>query len=183
MDTRDASVCLLAVCFWRSREHSAHFRTVNLDGFGIDQDECNYCGHRAFVDPCVNRAALDQDITGPQMCDLIIFEFAIKLARQLNRVVHGFRAVRESHASGSEFVNSERRAATVAHVIGVLNETGSLGGVSRRRVVDRHLISRPDLRARDARSYPRNCCDLFIGLNNCFSSGIVTGYDASYIHS
>jgi hypothetical protein len=42
---------------------------------------------------------------------------------------------------------------------------------------------RPDLRARDARSYPRNCCDLFIGLNNCFSTGIVTGYDASYIDS
>src|ERR1700677_23516 len=88
----------------------------------------------------------------------------------------------ESHTSGSEFVNSERCAATVAHVIGVLNETGSLGRVSRRRVVDRHMISRPDLRARDARSYPRNWCDLFIGLNICFSSGIVTGYDASYIH-
>ena len=138
---------LLTVSFWQGRENSAHFRTVNLDGLGVDQDKCNDCRNRAFVDPCVNRAALDQDITGPQMHDLIIFEFAIKLARQLNRVVHGFRAVRESHASGSEFVNSERRAATVAHVIGVLNETGSLGGASGCRVVDRHLIGRPDLGA------------------------------------
>src|SRR6202051_4582154 len=173
---------LLTVSFWQGRENSAHFRTVNLDGLGVDQDECNYCRNRAFVDPCVNRAALDQDITGLQTHELIVFELAIKLTRQLNRVVHGFRAVCESHTSGSEFVNSERCAATVAHVIGVLNETGSLGGVSRRRVVDRHLISRPDLRTRDARSYPRNCCDLFVGLNNCFSGGIVTGYDASYLH-
>jgi hypothetical protein len=90
--------------------------------------------------------------------------------------------VRESHASGSEFVNSERRAATVAHVVGVFDETGSLSGVSSSRVVDRHLIRRPDLRTQDARSYPWNCCDLFIGLNNCLSSGIVTGHDASYIH-
>src|ERR1700741_4550303 len=173
----------LNVSFWQGWKNGAHFLTVNLDGFGVDQDECNYCRNRAFVNPCVNRAALDQHITGPQTHDLIVFEFAIKLTRQQNRVVHGFRAVCESHTSGSEFVNSERRAATVAHVISVFNETGSLGGVSRRRVVDRHLISRPDLRARDARSYPRNCCDQFIGLNNCFSSGIVTGYDASYIHS
>jgi hypothetical protein len=95
------------VSFWQGRENSAHFRSVSLDGLGVDQDECNYRGHRAFIDPCVNRAALDQDITGPQMHDLIIFEFAIKLARQQNRVVHGFRAMRESCASGSEFVNSE----------------------------------------------------------------------------
>src|ERR1700733_16009223 len=101
---------LLTVSFWQSRENSAQFRTVNLDGFGVDQDECNYCGYRAFVDPCVNRAALDHDITGLQMHDLIIFEFAIKLTRQLNRVVHGFRAVRESHTSGSELVNSARFA-------------------------------------------------------------------------
>jgi hypothetical protein len=80
-------VFLLAVCFWRSRENSVHFRAVNLDGFGVDQDECDYCRNRAFVDPCVNRAALDQDNTGLQMHDLIVFEFAIKLTRQLNRVV------------------------------------------------------------------------------------------------
>jgi transposase-like protein len=37
---------------------------------------------RAKRDPCMNRAALDQDITWLQMHDLIVFEFAIKLARQ-----------------------------------------------------------------------------------------------------
>src|SRR6266404_5735893 len=106
---------LLAVSSWQGRENSAHFRTVNLDGLGVDQDECNYCRNRAFVDPGVNRAALDQDITGLQTHD-IVFEFAIKLTRQLNRVVHGFRAMFESHASGSEFVHSERRAATAAQI-------------------------------------------------------------------
>jgi hypothetical protein len=70
---------LLTVSFWQGWENSAHFRTVNLDGLGVDQDECNYCRNRAFVDPCVNRAALDHDITGLQTHDLIVFEFAIKL--------------------------------------------------------------------------------------------------------
>ena len=55
-----------------------HFLAVNLDGFGIDQDECNYCGHRTLVDPGVNRAALNHDITGLQMRDLTPFEFAVK---------------------------------------------------------------------------------------------------------
>ena len=31
---------LLTVSFWQGRENSAHFRTVNLDGLGVDQDEC-----------------------------------------------------------------------------------------------------------------------------------------------
>jgi len=38
-----------------------------------------------------------------------------------------------------------------------------------------HKSIAPD-RQLDARSYPRNCCDLFIGLNNCFSTGVVTGH-------
>jgi hypothetical protein len=69
----------LAVSSWQGREKSAHFLTVNLDGFGVDQDECNYCRNQAFVNPGVNRTALDQDITGLQIHDLIVFEFAIKL--------------------------------------------------------------------------------------------------------
>src|SRR6202045_5089248 len=72
---------------------------------------------------------------------------------------------------------------TVAHIIVVLDETRPLSGVSGRRVVDRHLISRPDLAARDPRVYPRNCSNLFICLDDGFSTGVVTRHNASYFHS
>jgi len=49
------------------------------------------------------------------------------------------------------------------------------------RNVDR--LCRPDLAVRDTRGYPRNCGDLLIGLNDGFSTDVVTGYDASYFHS
>ena len=71
--------CFIDVSFWQGREDSAHFSTVNLEGFCVDQDECNYCGHRAFVDPCVNRAALDHDVAGLQMHGLTVFQFAVNL--------------------------------------------------------------------------------------------------------
>src|ERR1700729_2821758 len=70
---------LLTVSFWQGRENSAHFRTVNLDRFGIDQDESGDRRNRAFVYPGVNRASLDHDVAGLQMHDLIVFQFAIKL--------------------------------------------------------------------------------------------------------
>jgi hypothetical protein len=40
---------LLTVSFWQGRENSAHFRTVNLDGLGVDQDEGGDRRNRAFV--------------------------------------------------------------------------------------------------------------------------------------
>ena len=49
------------------------------------------------------------------------------------------------------------------------------------RNVDR--LCRPDLAARDTRGYPRNGGDLLIGLNDRFSTDVVTSYDASYFHS
>src|SRR5713101_2512745 len=101
------------------------------------------------------------------MHDLTAFEFAVKLTRQLDTVVHGFGAVRESRSTGSDLVDPERRAPAGAHIIRneVLDETRPLSGVSRRRVVDRHLIRRPQLSARDTRDPPRNSREQLIGLN------------------
>ena len=60
-------------------ENSAHFRAVNLDGLGVDQDESGDRRNRAFVYPCVNRAALDHDVAGLQMHGLTVFQFAVNL--------------------------------------------------------------------------------------------------------
>ena len=65
--------------FGQGRENSAHFRTVNLDGLGIDQDESGDRRNRAFIDPCVKRAALDHDVAGLQMHGLTVFQFAVNL--------------------------------------------------------------------------------------------------------
>src|SRR6267154_3218361 len=118
------------------------------------------------------------------MHDLTAFEFAAKLTRQLDTEVHGFGAVRESRSAGSDLVDPEQRAPTGAHIIRdeVLDETRPLSGVSGRRVVDRHLISRPQLPARDAGDPSRNSREQLIGLNDTFSTGIVTSHDASYFH-
>ena len=60
-------------------ENSAHFRAVNLDGLGVDQDESGDRRNRAFVYPSVNRAALDHDVAGLQMHGLTVFQFAVNL--------------------------------------------------------------------------------------------------------
>src|SRR5260370_1123874 len=54
-----------------------------------------------------------------------------------------------------------------AHIIRdeVLDEPCPLSGVSGRRVVDRHLISRPQFPARDAGDPSRNSREQLIGLN------------------
>src|SRR5712664_1327605 len=100
------------------------------------------------------------------MHDLTAFEFAVKLTGQLDTVVHGFGAVRESRSAGSDLVDTERCAPTGAHIIRdeVLDETLPLSGVSGRRVVDRHLISRPQLPACDAVNPSRNSGEQLIGL-------------------
>src|SRR5229473_4263272 len=99
------------------------------------------------------------------MHDLTALELAVNLTGQLDAVVHGFGAVRESRSAGSDLVDPERRAPTGAHVIRdeVLDETCPLSGVSGRRVVDRHLISRPQLPARDACDPSRNSREQLIG--------------------
>src|SRR5258708_39729079 len=101
------------------------------------------------------------------MHDLTTFEFAVELTGQLDTVVHGFGAVGESRSAGSDLVDPERRAPTGAHIIRneVPDETRPLSGVSRRRVVDGHLISRPQLPARDAGDPTRNSREQLIGLN------------------
>jgi hypothetical protein len=63
----------------------------------------------------------------------------------------------------------------------VLDETRPLSGVSGRRVVDRHLICRPELDARDA-AESRNSSEQLIGLNDGYSIGIVTSHYTSYFH-
>jgi impB/mucB/samB family len=57
------------------------------------------------------------------------------------------------------------------------------GPLSGRRVVDRHLVSRPHLAACDAGDPSRSCSDQLIGLNDGYSTGIVTSHDASYFQS
>jgi 1,4-alpha-glucan branching enzyme len=116
-------------------------------------------------------------------CTITTVEFEVNFTRQHDHVVHGFGSVRESRMAGGPLVDPERRTPTVAHIIAVLDETCPLVSVSGRRVVDWHLISRPDLAARDTRGYPWNCGDLLIGLNDGFSTDVVTSYDASYFHS
>src|SRR5260370_40874194 len=116
------------------------------------------------------------------MHDLTVFEFAVKLTRQLDTVVPGLGAVRESRGAGSDLVDPERRAPTGAHIIRdfVFDETRPLSSVSGHRVVDRHLISRPQLATHDAGDPSRNSRDQLIGLNNGYSTGIGTSHDASY---
>src|SRR5271169_6443892 len=70
---------LLTVPFWQGRENSAHFRTVNLYGLRVDQDESGDRRNRAPIDPGVNRAALDHDVARLQMHGLTVFQFAVNL--------------------------------------------------------------------------------------------------------
>src|SRR5258707_1349199 len=115
--------------------NGAQLLAVHLDGFGVDHDGCTDCRDRAPIDPGVHPTAVDEDIAGLQMHDLTTFEFAVTLTRQLDTVVHGFGAVRESLTAGSDLVDPERRAPTGAHIIGndVLDKTRPLSGVSSRR--------------------------------------------------
>src|SRR5438067_9561406 len=72
--------------------------------------------------------------------------------------------------AGGPLVDPEGRAPTVAHIIVVLDEPRPLGGVGGLRVVDRHLISRPDLATRNADGESRNRGDLLITLNDGLSN-------------
>jgi hypothetical protein len=120
------------------RENGAHLLAVDLDGFGIDQDESGDRRDRTLVDPGVHGAALDDNVANLQVYDLTAVEFEVNFTRQHHHVVHGFGSVRESRMAGGPLVDPERRAPTVAHIIAVLDETRPLGGVSGRRVVDWH---------------------------------------------
>src|SRR6266478_7050885 len=173
---------LIDVLFLLGRINGAQFLAVHLDVFGVDHDGCTDGRNRAPIDPGVQPTAVDEDVAGLQMHDLTAFEFAVKLTGQLDTVVHGFGAVRESRSAGSDLVDAERRAPAGAHIIRdfVLDETRPLSGVSGRRIVDRHLISRPQLPARDAGDPSRNSRDQLIGLNDGYSTVIVTSHDASY---
>src|SRR5258708_13981080 len=114
---------------------------------------------------------------------LTAFELAVNLTRHPDAVVHGFGAVRESLIAGKDLVDPDRRAPTGAHIIGkdVLDETRPLSGVSGRRVVDRHLISRPELDARDAAKSPNSSQQLIV-LNDGYSIAIVTDHYTAYFH-
>src|SRR5258708_16186968 len=83
------------------------------------------------------------------MHDLTAFEFAVKLTRQLDTVVHGFGAVRESRSAGSDLFDPERCAPTGARIIRDegRDETRPLSAGCGRRVGARHFSSRPHLPA------------------------------------
>jgi hypothetical protein len=58
------------VLFSLDRKNGADFPAVDLDGLGVDQDECGDRRDGAAVDPGVHGATLDDDVAGLQMDDL-----------------------------------------------------------------------------------------------------------------
>ena len=83
------------------RENGAHLLAVDLDGFGIDQDESGDRRDRTLVDPGVHGAALDDNVANLQVYDLTAVEFEVNFTRQHHHVVHGFGSVRESRMAGA----------------------------------------------------------------------------------
>src|SRR5258708_26450470 len=118
------------------------------------------------------------------MHDLTVFEFAVKLTRQLDTVVHGLGAVRESRSAGSDLVDPERRAPTGAHIIRdeVFDETRPLSGVSGGRGFAPHLITPPPPPTRDAGPTSTNSTKQLLGLYSPLSTCLVTNPQSPYFH-
>src|SRR6516165_5979261 len=122
-----------------------------LDRLGVDQDERKDGGLRALGDPGVHRAALHADVARLHRHRAAVVKFEVAFALEADRVVEGLGAVHELLPARCELDHPTHAALARADVIVADDKALALQLGGRIRVVDRHLVGRPDVDARDAR--------------------------------
>src|SRR5688500_14559897 len=83
--------------------------SADLDWFGVDENESDHARYSATVDPIVNRAALNEHVTGFQMDDGIV-ELHIDLARHDDGVIDGIGSMVPRRNPGRKLDDAEDRA-------------------------------------------------------------------------
>ena len=106
---------------------------------------------KALGDPGVHRAALHADVARLHRHRAAVVEFEVAFALEADRVVEGLGAVHELRPARCELDHPTHAALARADVIVTDDKALALQLGGRIRVVDRHLVGRPDVDARDAR--------------------------------
>src|SRR5205814_7120299 len=91
----------------------------------------------------------DDDIALVQVNQLAVVELEIAFTRQQDRIIDGFGAVHEFGRARREFGDPDDTPLAGADVIVAYDETFLLCRSGRLGIVDRHLVGRPYLAARD----------------------------------
>jgi hypothetical protein len=148
---------------------------------GVDQDEGEHGRSRPVVDPGMHRAALHDDVAGLHVQDLAAVELEVAFARQQQRIIDGLGAVHEFGRARGEFGDANYRALASADVVVAFDEAGALRRVALLRIVDRHLVGRPDLAAGDMRPpKPADGLQPLVGLDDRLAGRVVPGDDPPY---
>src|SRR5262249_46649920 len=152
-----------------------------LDRLGVDQDEGEDRGLRALGDPGVHRAALHTDVARLHRHRAAVVEFEVAFALEADRVVEGLGAVHELRPARCELDHPAHAALARADVIVADAKPLALQLGGRIRVVDRHLVGRPDVDARDAGPARRaGAGNLLVGRDDGPALRIMSGDDAAY---
>ena len=116
------------------------------------------------------------------MHGLAIVELEVAFARQQDRVIDGFGAVHEFGRAGCELGDANDRALARTDIIVAHDKALPLRRRSCFGIVDRHLVGRPDLAARDVGA-GRGADPLhaLVARDDCLAVGIVPGDDAAYL--
>jgi len=145
---------------------------ADLDRLGVDENESDFAGFGAAIDPVVDRAALHDNVARFKMDDGVV-HLHVDLARHDDGIIDGIRPVNPRRDTGQELDDAKDRA--------VLQRRADLSfsPVLVARVVDGKRFRGPDHTSRPSRPAGRRILCNLVDLDHRTPVGVMAGDYAS----